>query len=164
MLRHGLMRSRTVLLPSLFLIFVLACPLTFAPFGHRARQAVPTESRLVPKHYPAAKKGTLVSESRTILRSTASEGDAATNERSNLVQTWGVLGVVAYLSVGVGRVVPVVLEGIPSSLEEPWQWLLLIACLGFFAYVEGYRGFQLGFSPRVVSRAWVVAEDATDAP
>lgn len=23
---------------------------------------------------------------------------------------------------------------------------------------QGYRGFQLGFSPRVVSRAWVVSE------
>ena len=30
--------------------------------------------------------------------------------------------------------------------------------LGFFAYVEGYRGFQKGFCPRVVSRAWAVSE------
>ena len=30
--------------------------------------------------------------------------------------------------------------------------------LGFFAYVEGYKGFQKGFCPRVVSRAWAVSE------
>lgn len=36
--------------------------------------------------------------------------------------------------------------------------------MGFFAYVEGYKGFQLSFCPRVVSRAWVVSETFTLSP
>ncbi|CAE7916498.1 unnamed protein product, partial [Symbiodinium necroappetens] len=78
-------------------------------------------------------------------------------DRSQLVQAWGVFGVVAYLSYGVAKVVPIVLDGL-GAIEEVWQWALLAVTLLFFAYVEGYRGFQLGFSPRVVSRAWVVSE------
>ncbi|CAK9060744.1 unnamed protein product [Durusdinium trenchii] len=84
-------------------------------------------------------------------------------DRSQLVQAWGVVGVVAYLSYGVAKVVPIVLDGL-GAITEPWQWGLLAVTLLFFAYVEGYRGFQLGFSPRVVSRAWVVSEEAEYAP
>lgn len=88
---------------------------------------------------------------------------AATNERSQLVQAWGVAGVILYLSYGVFKVVPIVLDGL-NAISEPWQWGLLVVTLLFFAYVEGYRGFQLGFSPRVVSRAWVVSEELEEAP
>jgi len=85
------------------------------------------------------------------------------SSRSRPVQVWGVSGVIAYLSYGVFRVVPIVQEGL-SSIEEPWQWGLLLVTLLFFAYVEGYRGFQLGFSPRVISRAWVVSEESASVP
>lgn len=88
---------------------------------------------------------------------------AAASERSQLVQAWGVAGVVLYLSYGVFKVVPIVLDGL-GAISEPWQWGLLVVTLLFFAYVEGYRGFQLGFSPRVVSRAWVVSEEIEEAP
>jgi len=80
-----------------------------------------------------------------------------------LVQGWGVVGVVAYLSYGVAKVVPIVLEGL-GAVTEWWQWGLLAATLLFFAYVEGYKGFQLGFSPRVVSRAYVVSEEGDGLP
>jgi len=84
-------------------------------------------------------------------------------ERNMAVQAWGALGVVAYLSFGVAKVVPIVLEGL-GTIEEPLDWALLAVTLVFFAYVEGYKGFQLGFSPRVVSRSWVVAEEGDDLP
>eukprot|EP00930_Biecheleria_cincta_P023907 TRINITY_DN17192_c0_g1_i1.p1 TRINITY_DN17192_c0_g1~~TRINITY_DN17192_c0_g1_i1.p1 ORF type:complete len:540 (-),score=70.50 TRINITY_DN17192_c0_g1_i1:38-1657(-) len=79
-------------------------------------------------------------------------------KRSTLVQAWGVLGVAFYLSYGVKKVVPIVRDGI-GAITSPWQWGLFAATLGFFGYVEGYKGFQLGFCPRVVSRAWAVSED-----
>jgi len=79
------------------------------------------------------------------------------------VQAWGAFGVCGYLGYGVAKVVPIVLDGL-GSIEAPWQWGLLAFTLFFFAYVEGYRGFQKGFSPRVVSRAWVVAEESANAP
>ena len=96
-------------------------------------------------------------------RAGADSGSEASEDRSQLVQAWGVFGVVAYLSYGVAKVVPIVLDGL-GAIEEVWQWGLLAVTLLFFAYVEGYRGFQLGFSPRVVSRAWVVSEETSEAP
>eukprot|EP00403_Amphidinium_massartii_P040926 CAMPEP_0178441336 /NCGR_PEP_ID=MMETSP0689_2-20121128/37414_1 /TAXON_ID=160604 /ORGANISM="Amphidinium massartii, Strain CS-259" /LENGTH=272 /DNA_ID=CAMNT_0020064483 /DNA_START=43 /DNA_END=858 /DNA_ORIENTATION=- len=169
-------RSKAALLPALLVAsIVVAWPAAFtASHVKGARQnaarqgsvaAAPslTTSSLVSSRQLSALQGTVTSGPRTKIHRLATEGDDSAG-RSSLVQAYGVLGVVAYLSAGVTRVVPIVLEGIPSSLEEPWQWALLAACLLFFAYVEGYRGFQLGFSPRVVSRAWVVSEDAADAP
>lgn len=84
-------------------------------------------------------------------------------ERSRPVQLWGVLGVAAYLSYGLKKVVPIVSAGM-SAMSSPFQWILLAGTLGFFAYVEGYKGFQLSFCPRVVSRAWVVSETFTLSP
>eukprot|EP00929_Paragymnodinium_shiwhaense_P037180 TRINITY_DN19853_c0_g1_i2.p1 TRINITY_DN19853_c0_g1~~TRINITY_DN19853_c0_g1_i2.p1 ORF type:complete len:289 (-),score=52.53 TRINITY_DN19853_c0_g1_i2:160-1026(-) len=81
------------------------------------------------------------------------ETKAEATERSLSWQAWGVLGVCAYLSFGVFKVVPIVTEGI-GAITETWQWGLLAATLGF----------QLGFSPRVVSRAWVVSEELEEAP
>lgn len=93
--------------------------------------------------------------------------EASQNEsippRSLFVQVWGAFGVVAYLGYGVNKVIPIVQDGL-SSIEAPWQSALLVATLFFFGYVEGYKGFQKGFSPRVVSRAWVVAEESNAAP
>jgi len=100
-------------------------------------------------------------------RSSESGGEyidvASEDSRSRLVQVWGVAGVIAYLSFGVFKVVPIVLDGL-GAIQEMWQWGLLAVCLLFFAYVEGYKGFQLGFSPRVVSRAWVVSEENEELP
>lgn len=87
----------------------------------------------------------------------AGAGAAPARKRSRLVQAWGAVGVAAYLSYGVKKVVPIVREGI-AAITSPLQWCFLVATLAFFAYYEGYKGFQLGFSPRVVSRAWVVSE------
>ena len=78
-------------------------------------------------------------------------------ERSFAVQLWAVLGVASYLSYGLKKVVPIVTHGV-AAITSPFQWLLLAGSLSFFAYVEGYKGFQLSFSPRVVSRAWVVSQ------
>eukprot|EP00931_Biecheleriopsis_adriatica_P006410 TRINITY_DN107817_c0_g1_i1.p1 TRINITY_DN107817_c0_g1~~TRINITY_DN107817_c0_g1_i1.p1 ORF type:complete len:282 (+),score=42.44 TRINITY_DN107817_c0_g1_i1:61-906(+) len=87
----------------------------------------------------------------------AGAGGASPVKRSRLVQVWGALGVAAYLSYGVKKVVPIVREGV-AAITSPLQWCFLVATVVFFAYYEGYKGFQLGFSPRVVSRAWVVSE------
>jgi len=84
-------------------------------------------------------------------------------ERSRPIQLWAVLGVAAYLSYGLKKVVPIVSAGL-SAITSPFQWILLAGTLGFFAYVEGYKGFQLSFCPRVVSRAWVVSEKFEISP
>eukprot|EP00927_Polykrikos_kofoidii_P072127 TRINITY_DN68279_c0_g1_i1.p1 TRINITY_DN68279_c0_g1~~TRINITY_DN68279_c0_g1_i1.p1 ORF type:complete len:290 (-),score=22.52 TRINITY_DN68279_c0_g1_i1:156-1025(-) len=96
-------------------------------------------------------------------------GDAVTVQasqpvrRSLLVQAWGVFGVAAYLTYGAKKVVPVIVEGF-GAINQPWQWGLMAATLTFFAYYEGYRGFQQGFAPRVVSRAWILSEQSPSTP
>lgn len=94
---------------------------------------------------------------RRLASDAADDGAESPPARSRLVMTWGCLGVVAYLSYGVKKVVPIVRKGV-AAITSPWQWAFLVLTLLFFAYVEGYKGFQKGFSPRVVSRAWAVSE------
>ncbi|GAB5498460.1 MAG: hypothetical protein PsegKO_07710 [Pseudohongiellaceae bacterium] len=65
---------------------------------------------------------------------------------------WGVGGVVLLLSTAVVRLAPYALELGSVSLTL-LQWVLLVAFTLFMAYTEGYRGFYLHFSPRVVRRA-----------
>ena len=59
------------------------------------------------------------------------------------------------------------LYGISSPTREaldllPWtgvQWTFAAIWVLFMAYTEGYRGFQLRFSPRCVARAFYLAEN-----
>jgi hypothetical protein len=41
------------------------------------------------------------------------------------------------------------------------HWTLMLACVVFMAYSEGYKGFQLGFSPRVAARALYLRDHPT---
>lgn len=138
-------------------------PRTAGTLASRGRSSG-LRASLTPTTYYGANRGapSVVSAARGGEAESAGDGSGEV-ERSVAVQAWGCLGVCGYLGYGVAKVVPIVLDGL-TAIEEWWQWGLLAACLLFFAYVEGYRGFQLGFSPRVVSRAYVVAEDAPDAP
>jgi len=87
------------------------------------------------------------------------EQEVTLPEHSRSVQAWGALGVAAYLSYGVKKVVPIVVNGL-GAIDAAWQWVFLAVTLVFFAYVEGYKGFTKGFAPRVVSRAWAVSQRA----
>jgi hypothetical protein len=53
---------------------------------------------------------------------------------------------------------PIAAEGLGAGLSA-WAWLATAAWVGFMAYFEGYRGFQHGFSPRVVNRAVELSRD-----
>ncbi len=64
---------------------------------------------------------------------------------------WAVVGFSALMLWAIWRLSHVVAEGLVAPLE--WQhWLLLLANAVFMAYSEGYRGFQLGYSPRLARR------------
>jgi len=85
-----------------------------------------------------------------------SNGTAILNNIANLVASfWAAGGFVAILAKSIKRILPLALE--PFSAAAPalstFQMLSYITmCLGF-AYAEGYKGFQLKFSPLVVARA-----------
>lgn len=73
---------------------------------------------------------------------------------------WGITGVVALLLYAVVRLAPIALEALNGPLGT-LHYTALLGSLVFFGYTEGYRAFQLQFSPRVVARALSLREEAT---
>lgn len=71
-----------------------------------------------------------------------------------IVTIWGIGGVVLLLVSALLRLTPFALEPLRTGALTPWQLLVYVTWAGFMAYSEGYRGFQMQFSPRVVRRAF----------
>lgn len=70
------------------------------------------------------------------------------------IATWGVLATTALLVSAIVRLTPLALEPLQSHAMTSFQWALYIGWAGFNGYVEGFRGFQRGYAPRVVARAF----------
>lgn len=70
---------------------------------------------------------------------------------------WGLAGVFLLLTSATVRLTPLAID----AFSYPFFWYhwasLAIVVLGM-AYMEGYRGFQQGFSPRVAARARYLKE------
>ncbi len=65
---------------------------------------------------------------------------------------WGLGGVLYLLGNAVYRLTPRAVEAFSFAFN--WRhWAVFTGVLFFMAYAEGYRAFQLGFSPRVAARA-----------
>jgi len=83
-------------------------------------------------------------------------GTATLNKLANLAASfWAAGGFVAILAKSIKRILPLAVEPFTSTAPalSTFQMGSYIAmCLGF-AYAEGYKGFQLKFSPLVVARA-----------
>jgi len=83
----------------------------------------------------------------------ANEGGSIMNKVGSF---WGTFGVVYILAKAIKRVLPIALEPFNGVGAQPLSRFQLIAyvttCL-WFAYVEGYKGFQCKFSPLVVKRS-----------
>jgi hypothetical protein len=78
---------------------------------------------------------------------------APASRPSLVVLCWGVLGVVALLGQAVWRMVPLALEPLRAHTLGGVELGAYAAWVAFSLYAEGYRAFQLRFSPRVVARA-----------
>ena len=72
--------------------------------------------------------------------------------------TWGIGGVLIILLFAIYRLTPMALalENFPMS---NFHWACLIFSVVYMAYAEGYKGFHLGFAPRVVLRAIYLQEN-----
>lgn len=64
---------------------------------------------------------------------------------------WGALGLCALLVYAIARLGFVVAAGLEAAWQ-PWHVAVALANAVFMAWSEGYRGFQLGFSPRSAAR------------
>jgi len=73
---------------------------------------------------------------------------------------WGIAGIAAVLAYAAFRLGAYAADAVAAGLS-PFEWLLLVANCIFMAWAEGYRGFQLRFSPRVAARALHLYEHPT---
>ncbi len=72
---------------------------------------------------------------------------------------WGVLGFAAFLGTAIYRLAPFAIEPINDGMLNWWQWGLYGLWVFFMAYTEGYKGFQVQMSPRVVARGMHLVEN-----
>lgn len=77
----------------------------------------------------------------------------APSPRFSWVSWWGLTGVFVLLGGALYRLTPIVLDAFAGYELSWYHWAFLAPWLGFMGYTEGYKGFQLGYSPRVVARA-----------
>jgi hypothetical protein len=78
----------------------------------------------------------------------------------SLLGIWGVLQVVAIIGNALKRVIPIALQ--PFSSDVPLsglQWTSYGLWTVYMMYTEGYKAFQLKFSPLVVKRAFGLSEN-----
>ncbi|MEM1091899.1 MAG: hypothetical protein AAGI67_16060 [Pseudomonadota bacterium] len=77
-----------------------------------------------------------------------------------LAVAWAITGFSLLLGVALVRLTARTLEGFAYPFT--WHhWLVLSAGVLFMAYTEGYRGFQLKFSPRFAGRVLALREGGT---
>ena len=81
-----------------------------------------------------------------------SDSVSVTGNTLGIAGIWGIVGISLLLTSSVWRVAQVVVDGLayPITLVHLPAAVLW---MGFMGYTEGYRGFQLGYSRRVVLRA-----------
>ncbi len=72
---------------------------------------------------------------------------------------WGVLGVAATLVQAIYELAHVAFEAFEPRVMPGWQIALFAAWILLSVYAKGILGFQRGFSPRVVSRALLLARN-----
>lgn len=78
-----------------------------------------------------------------------------------IAATWGVLGVVLFVSSAIVRLTPHAVYALTECSLHTVHWIFLILFSIFMAFSEGYRGFQKKFSPRIVARARYLSQYPT---
>lgn len=76
-----------------------------------------------------------------------------------LTFSWGLLGVLALFARAIVRLTPHAWQPIADGSLAPLHVALYLAWVAFNAYSEGYRAFQKAFCPRVVGRAYHLAQN-----
>lgn len=77
---------------------------------------------------------------------------ASAATRNPVIAMWGASGVIAICAFAIWRLSRYTIDALEMPLNGV-QWMLLVANVLFMAWSEGYKGFQLKFSPRAAARA-----------
>jgi hypothetical protein len=81
--------------------------------------------------------------------------------KRNLLGLWGVVQVVSVLANAIKRLLPVATQPFQRKDLSTEHWGLYVAFCLIMAYTEGYKAFQLKFSPMVVSRAFNLVQNSS---
>lgn len=77
----------------------------------------------------------------------------------NVLGLWGVFQVISILANAIKRLIPIALQPFFQKDMQPIQWGMYAAWCVFMIYNEGYKAFQLKFSPLVVNRAFGISKN-----
>lgn len=116
---------------------------------------------------PVAPLASRSSISRTSLTTplllAANPPQPAAPSASGLAVGWAVFGMIGILGNAVKRLAPIAIQPLKAKDLSMFQWGAYIGTILFFAYAEGYKAFQLKFSPLVVRRAMTLKEPTAKA-
>lgn len=76
---------------------------------------------------------------------------------------WGVCGFLTIIGSAIGRLTKVAVVPAVQRDITLLQWGLFGSTMAAFAYYEGYKAFQLKFSPMLVQRAMTLSREGTPA-
>jgi len=65
----------------------------------------------------------------------------------NVLGIWGVMQVVSILSNAIKRLYPIAIQPIIQQDISPYHWVMYVTWSLYMLYNEGYKAFQLKFSP-----------------
>lgn len=81
--------------------------------------------------------------------------------KKNLLGLWGIVQVVSILANAIKRLFPVAMQPILQRDILPFQWALYGLWSFYMIYTEGYKAFQLKFSPLVVERSFGLSQNVS---
>jgi len=116
--------------------------------------------------YPAASRTPLLVGLRNKVgpgvstqRATGIKASANAPMTPSVATHWGVIGMMSILANALGRLVPIALEPFKLGGLSTVQWCAYAGTALGMAYIEGYKAFQLKFSPLVVTRAFTLGPE-----
>jgi hypothetical protein len=113
---------------------------------------------------PGLQRGVVAKPTRpTRLYAVAQTASPLQDSARSPAVTWGVCGFLTIIGSAIGRLTKVAVVPAVQRDITVLQWGLLGGTMAAFAYFEGYKAFQLKFSPMLVQRAMTLSRDGTPA-
>lgn len=82
--------------------------------------------------------------------------DRRDNVAGIIAAAWAIVGWSAVLLIAISRLGAITVQGFAVEWSA-WHWVVFVGNALFMAYAEGYRGFELKFSPRAAARVlWLL--------
>ncbi|GAB5032434.1 Hypothetical protein NocV09_00901270 [Nannochloropsis oceanica] len=119
-----------------------------------------------PPNQPPPTRAFAMAQLSKITGGATGAADTGSKQHFSLSTLWGVVGVVAVLSNAIRRLLPIALEPFSkagtagATAFTPLHWAQYVGFALVMAYAEGYKGFQLKFSPLVVKRAMTLGPNS----